>query len=1488
MLVGNSGAYRVVRRLGLTGATARVFQVEREQDKKNFALKLMQSGLSPEMQTRFREEMVNLQRLRAAEEKRGRNHIPRIIESSDLQQPRTQELLQILGTPFIVMDLAGGTEVDTLLMDKTVLYEAEALEIMKQFAEVLEVIHREGLTYTDMKLGNLFWNAKKEHLTVIDWNVIAENKLEDDAPKDRLRAAAYLFRMVTGTSIDLDISGKDVSGQAYRRWENFKKLSEGTRAFLIKAFHPDPASRHGNGRSQVDCTTEFLEELGAHAGRFKLSTKALMEKGKNALDDRQWLEAWVYLDLADRQSDIEADPGQFTQLQEDLVKAENEAKKLGRKAFFSGNGRYRNGLFAEALEDFERAMRDAPYDEEARLFAVLTRFALEVKKETFLKSKEPLEECAGALLKGHLDLAENALNRLPEETRTGAAAGSLNAEIEIRNAVEKGRRLLKEDRLREAEECFRGAYLQRDQVLYIEPLEENLGSLDELYHNVEDLKKLYAEGDAYFEEERFHEAAWVFWKAGEISQGSPLAYKKYQTASRFDTITKLLETGHMERALEECGRTSGRFGDEPKYPGLYARVIDGRCEQLRQLTDESCQNDDYKSAKEYIAELLKWKPDDKAAKVKYEDILKEIAGGYKEKIQQLDAALRQDASTESCEQAIRYVEDQGYARFPEGAQFIERTKKTKEAIAILSREFDDAVASGNLETQVRLLNKADARNWTLEQGKPGTLKKEIKPKILESSITKIHTHLRYGRTADALKACEHLLLAEISKEKEPEIQELVKTANELAEHLNALERVKTQKMLFSSKQENDRLVMLRLERNYLQIVCRIEEIKPDMEIPADIKQYPQNRETFLTDLNDFFAEARRMGNTCLPNRDISGCKKISRDIEEVSALLKEFENGAGHETGIWENWNREFKRLFNWLEKEAPLHIEWPADSHILEEKWLKITGNIRVKETISIIHTTGFDEPGKVWEELDNLASLSEDSPLAFWLHRFFDRRLRIHQTWKALDEETTTAEDAVAKYIEPGQRQYFENPLETVKEVNRFLSRLEQMEKKPGTGEEKPEEMLERGKQLRSRLEEFPRLKEKRMDKRLKRELALLHQRISDKKDAAVKEHSTALNRIIEKLYHAPEEDEMARFRLRDKAKEEIEKLRLLNEKDARVFEERLEEIVLQLSEMSKKASVKKHSTQLETLLGELTETVDDHIARLRLETQAGEEIEMLRTVSPEGAQRYVTRLAEILKKLLEIALSKPRDEKLKPFYELQNRMCEQLNNGDAAGYLKQLEQDPHFEEVVLDYIRRHQNILFELKKIKAGSNEEHREALLAMREKFGRFPEIENALRETETEISREKNREKFETLTTAFKEARREKEWRQLHEDLKNITPSLLDESQQEYHSKMKTETRHQLALRELLDREDLLQFLISGKNERTEQWLKALEWNVMEKRGALKPTSETLKSIEHSEILWLERGQLDIESFMALRRIKTFIKNIYNLNQGPVPRTGVRR
>ena len=1505
VLVGDTGEYAVIKSLGLAGATARVYQVKRREDQRLFALKLMRPGLSPEIQKHFRDEMVNLQRLRAAEDRRGTAHIPRIIESSDLQQPKTQALLQTLGNPFIIMDFAEGIDIDTLLIERNTLNEADALDIARQFAEVLVVIHGERLTYTDMKLSNLFWNVEKGHLMVIDWNVIAENRLETDAPKDRLRAAGYLFQSVTGISICFNESGTGTADQKFRRWGKFKNLSEGTRAFLIKAFHPDLSSRHGGEGPQLQCTEEFLAELAAQAERYTLPPFELEEKGKNALEDRQWQEALFYLDLAARSLDIEARPEQFLQLRENLDKVRQEAGKLGRNAFFSGRGRYNNGLFADARADFEKAMRDDPYDEEARLFAILTHYAAEVGEEAYSGVKASLEECAGALLHGHLDLAGNALTRLPEDALAHPAVASLKAEIDIKSAVKMGQSLLDKDRLEEAQESFRAANQQRDRVLYVAPLEENIGNLLQLYRDVEELKKLYEEGDDYLNEERYYEAAWVFAKASTISQGSARANKKYRASARLDKIKKFLEKGLIEQAVVESQEATGWLGDEPVFMKLKNKIIDARCEQLRRAADDAYRNGDFAAADNYLREYLKEKPDDNAAKAKLEDIRKESSRGYVEKIQQLEAALRKDSSLEACEQGIIYIESQGYNRFEEGRQSLINIQSLKEDIVKLSEELDDAMKPGDLDKQLTVINQAITKGLKLRQGEPKELKKELQVRLRERDIARIREHLKYCRVKEALELSGNMLRIQPPPEEALNLQEAVMTANKLTGELDSLEKIRDKKLRFLPGDEGAGLVRLRLEKEHLLALERMIQIVPGLEAPGEVKDVEKKRENFLRDWSGYLERESRKANTYLADCDMASCKKISEKMESAIAISEEWPETGSYPAGSgnigsdeinetllevqepflekvpgrrrlrrWQTWNREFRLLVEWLEQQ-PVSLDWADNYHWMLVKLMEIAENPRVKETIAWLATVPLAEVETHPERLNDLAALADDSPLAFWLHEFFQRRLKICHIWYLIDENAAQAEEYIQRNVESSQRIVYENPLQISKEIENFFSHQEHLNNPSPLTLEILEETLVCAKKFHKGIRAIPALKEKEKDKKLQQYISLLQQRIHDQKMAVITELSEKLEQRLEGLMDVWENREKRSLYL-EEARQEIEILRNLDAAAAYRLENRLHERKKELDDMYRQDAVKKHTTELEYLFEKILKTGENHEERLTLMNQGKTEIEKLMKISEEDAGRYERRLQELLEQMVNLSILTPSGEDMKPFHELQRRVCERCReeeSKDVSRILKDFSRDTHFKDVIPIYIKWHENALFKLKTLPGTLNEKRIQALLELREQFGDFPQIDAALQETKQAIYREKNRETFNNIPEKFRWARREEEWQEVEKELERVDPAFLSEQDQQEYSGMKDEIEKRKLLREALKKNDLLQYLTGGQSEPTEKWLKALEWNIREKKGEVVLSPETMANINYCEIRTLEHRPLKAGTLRRLRHIRFLLQKI---------------
>jgi hypothetical protein len=1472
LLVGESGTYSEVKQLGLAGATSRVYLLKRKEDEKLFALKMMQSNLSREMKTHFHAEMVNLQRLCIAEDRAGTRHIPRIIESSDLQQSKTQQLLHLLGNPFIIMDFADGIDINTLLMEKKTLTEEESLIIAKQFVEVLVVIHGEGLTYTDMKLSNLIWNAEEEHLVVIDWNVIAEDRLETDAPKDRLRAAAYLFHMATGIPLDLDMSGKGSVNQKYRQLEKFKNLSEGVQAFLKKAFHPNPLSRHGADGTQLQCTRELLRELEDHLDRYKLTAENLVSEGESAFRDRQWEDAVLYLDLAAHKINIEEKPAQFAHIQEILGDARNEANKLGRNAFHSGHARYDNGMFPEALADFKRAMQDNPYDEEARLYAILTQFAQEVGEEEFLKCKEPLEECIGSLLKGHFDLAGNSLSRLPGIVAKKEEIRSLKAEIIVRKAVHEGQRLLKADKITEARESFRTANREKGHLIHVQSLEENLGSLTKLCHDAEDLEKLYEEVNADIKEERFHDALLNAWKARKISGGSELANRNFHFASLLYKIQKYLEEARPENAYEQC-KTTSRFDSEPAFQQLKAKAKVEFVEQLRDAVDQYFLAEKYAEAKECNEKLLELKPDDKAAKIKSEEIEKKIEVGYLKFLEQEKNNAEKDTSLQSIDESIQRLKKKGYEKFSEVREFIQWAKKIKEVIILLSEELHDRKNNGDINGQLEVFNKAIAKKFKLKQGDPEHLKKELLLEILESKISKIQTHLINYQPQSTLDICKKMNIEELTEGKKRFVQQSMEKANKLLVAKEELENVKRNKLKLSHLHEAAKLEKLRLEENHLRIHKRMKEIEPHLEIPLDLKDYDTRLHTLSQDLGDYAENLQRRGNSCLLNHDFAGAKAIVAEMEDALSLLKNLEDHSVKTgRGILESWNREFKGLVGTLETKKSREVDFSADYRVIMAEILLIITNPRVKEVISILNTTPGPHLETRQKELEELEILRKDSPAAFWFYQFLEKERNVNRVWNAMALDAATAETLIQQYIAAHEREDYENPLKVARAIEGFLKDRENGDEETQPDLETLAANLEQATRLRESLQDIPGLRGKEIEQRLVDHISHLRHTISARQNAVIKEHVKKLETLLEELYQKGGEGPVIRGSLETQAAQEIEGIRVLNEEKARHYETRLEKCNEQLARESKNKSSKEHAEKLENLLNELPHSGENHISRLRLEDKAREIIEKLRELDEKKADQLEKRLIHLLDAFLDPipleARTKVKDWKY--LNELQRQVCERHrleNNNDVLLSLETVARIPKFEKQIPVYKKKHENMLYKLERLKRKPGIIPLESLQKLREEFGEFPEIDDAVEETRYEMSREIHKKKIDYIYKEFPRVRGRDEWQTIDAAFAEIDPSFLDQPDQAKYAKLKSDIQFHLMMNETIPRDQLLKFLENSETQYVQDRLNALERNVFAENSRYSPSAETLENIRQSERIWLDRQQVNFKKLQPWRWIK---------------------
>jgi len=1181
VLNGHSGSYRVVKPLGLAGATSQVFLVRREDDGEDFALKVRHPGLSGLTAERFDFEMRMLQRLRDAEERYGIRHIPRIIECSDLLEEATQQLTAELGRPFILMDLAPGRDLKSLLAELGSLPEEEAVEIAHQFAEVLFLVHSTQHTYKDMKIENLVWDAPRRSLMVIDWNVLEEGLRPASAERDRLRAAAYLYRMATGQSLRIveHRGALQIDDQRYRKSAVFEELAAGTRHFLLKAFHRDPQQRHGGEVADpLAATREFRDELKENSKRFQLSPEALLERGEEAYRFRQWQLMVEELEVAERKIEDPAETELYPHLQELLGRARDEVAKIGRSDFHSGMGRYRNQLYAEALHDFEQALLADPYDDEARLFAIVTRLAIRLGAEEFEPVAPELEVGIRAILADNPELARGSFVPLAEQQGEAEELRSFLAEIEVRAAVATGRLRLAEGALEEAEACFRQAYDRRQELLYVEQLEESLGQLRRLFSQVEQLKALDSRSRSYLKQGKFREATAELWLARELAEGRGVFDAKFRHAAALATVQEAMRKQDYQQAVEKSEWARSLNPGDPYLEPLWAEARRLRVEELRRLAAESRGKLEPLEARKYLQEALALDPDDRIVRESLGEVEKDLAQGYREELPGLDSQLEGEfRSHETCWEIISKVRENRWDTFEEGQELVRKAEALDRQISEMDHELDRLEEQGGVDELRDFLHRVEKQRFVLRRGKPGELRRQIESRIKENRIREIEDLLKGTRFAEAKELCERRLNLEAEEGVREQIKELLARATRLLE-------VREQAISLASELEGLReatsgtaLEILARHHALVAALSKMAVLQPELvssgpEMSAEIQ-----RRHLREELERHMNRLRTQTGEWIEGAE---CRQPQTDFEEsvyeTASLLVQLTDDLPKARG-WHRWCRELMDLWSWLKSRE-------LDRNGVEvAEALRGLPHLATDETLRELLTSFLGEQPLSAMDHEKLAALrtaGQDSALAAWAYAFLNERRAEDELWRALGEDLEEARKLLEPRQESPRYTSFVHALEAMKRV---FDLVEEPPRAEDLSDGELRATLDQVAELLGKLEELPRLR----DSRSHQELQALGEKLERARHERIARATERLSRLLLQFPDGRNDLE-ERIHLNHQALEAIGSLQELDPDAAGRFETEREEAIQSL--LNDPAQLMDDEGRLPELQRRIIEEADD----------------------------------------------------------------------------------------------------------------------------------------------------------------------------------------------------------------------------------------------------------------------------------------------------------
>ncbi len=377
--------------------------------------------------------------------------------------------------PFFMMELINGVPIDdNLAAGQPMENEQDAVSLMRQFGQLLTVLHLDlKKTYADIKFTNLWILNQRDKdgqplLKVTDWNVLADVNPDDPTAitRDLFFASLYFYRLATG------VMPPYRNGRVQIRLENdnFKNLTPGARAFVLKGLHPNPLARYATAQEWTDAisalytawttpidTIEFnAMKTTKKADEITSQARDLIEQARLAADqpsgdaffqkaastfnqaNEQYSYAKNLLDMAQRKG--RGTTVGFRKLLEQVNDGLQKTSYLER-----GQVALLGASYREAMQEYDMGARVSLFESEPlRRWYWLASAAYELGVTEFEKIRQIALDSVEALTKGEFSLADDRLEQVSSvigENRLPVGLQALRNEVKIyllaRSAQEK-------------------------------------------------------------------------------------------------------------------------------------------------------------------------------------------------------------------------------------------------------------------------------------------------------------------------------------------------------------------------------------------------------------------------------------------------------------------------------------------------------------------------------------------------------------------------------------------------------------------------------------------------------------------------------------------------------------------------------------------------------------------------------------------------------------------------------------------------------------------------------------------------------------------------------------------------------------------------------------------------------------------------------------------------------------------------------------------